>query len=293
MYDVICAGQAVLDAITRGKEPAPYRPNVYRADTIRLHVGGDAVNESIALAGMGLKVAAVCALGMDIAGNVILQALHRAGVDTSRVSRPPHLDTPIANLQVALDGSRVSVNARATRLEGFAIDPTALTGARVVSLASLFRPPLEDFASVKALIRAAKADGAILCADTKLPLREGITLAGLNDVLPMIDYMFPNEKEAAWYTGQTTLEDMAKALTDLGVGHVIVKAGPLGCHVRGDGAAFSLPAVPVGHVVDTTGAGDNFVAGFIRGILMGADLEACARAGLEQAARAITHTGGA
>ena len=292
MFDVICIGQAVLDCITRGRELTPYKPNVYRADTIRLHTGGDAVNESMALAGMGLKPAIVCALGRDIAGNLLMDALSRAGVDTSRVSRPP-IDTPVANLQVARDGSRVSVNSNATRLPGYVIDPEAVKGARVVSLASLFRPPLEDFDTIRALIRAAKASGAIVCADTKLPLARDIRLEGLMDVLPMIDCMFPNEKEAAYYTGQRTFPDMAKALTDMGVKRVVIKAGPEGCCVRGDGESFSLPAVPVENVVDTTGAGDNFVAGFIAALLNNEPLRSCAEAGLQQAARAITHTGGA
>lgn len=292
MFDVICAGQAVLDCITRGREDAPYKPNVYRADTIRLHPGGDAVNESTALAGMGLRVAAVCGVGRDIAGDILLSALSGAGVDTGRVRRMPG-DTPIANLQVSRDGSRVSVNSNATRLEGYRIDPAEIVGARVVSLASLFRPPLADLANIAALIRAARASGSIICADTKLPLREVIRLDALSDVLGMIDYLFPNEKEAEYYTGQTALPDMARALTDRGVRNVVIKAGPAGCYVRGAGVACALPAVPVANVVDTTGAGDNFVAGFIAGVLDGAPLLDCARRGLHRAAEAITHTGGA
>lgn len=292
MPDVICIGQAVLDCITRGKELKPYKPNVYRADTIRLHTGGDAVNESMALASLGVRAAVVCGLGRDAAGDLLLSALNRAGVDTSRVSRPP-IDTPIANLQVSLDGSRVSVNSNATRLEGYRVDPASARGARVVSLASLFRPPLIDYEVIRALVRAAKADGAIVCADTKLPLTGDLSLDGLSDVLPMIDYLFPNEKEAAYYTGRQTLPEMAKALCDRGIRHVIVKAGAEGCYVMGGGERFGLSAVPVENVVDTTGAGDNFVAGFIAALLKNASLRDCAEAGLRQAARAITHTGGA
>lgn len=292
MYDVISAGQAVLDCITRGRESAPYKPNVYRAESIGLHIGGDAVNESVALAGLGLNVAAVCGLGRDIAGNIIADELRRAGVHTERVRRAD-IATPIANLQVATDGSRISVNSPATRLRGFQIDPEDVKGARVVSLASLFRPPLEDFDAVAALIRSAKEAGAIVCADTKLPLTEALSLDGLADMLPLIDYMFPNEKEAAYYTGKTELPEMAKALRGRGVKNVIVKAGPEGCYALGDEGAYALPAVPVPNVVDTTGAGDNFVAGFIAGILKGGSLKDCAEMGLRQAAAAITHAGGA
>ncbi len=292
MLDVICAGQAVLDCITRGKESAPYKPNVYRAETIRLHTGGDAVNEAMALTSLGAEVAVVCGLGEDIAGNLILSELERAGVHTERVRRAA-IDTPIANLQVARDGSRMSINSNATRLEGFQIDSEALIGARVVSFASLFRPPLADFATLKALIRAAHASGAIVCADTKLPLTEALSLDGLQEVLPLIDYIFPNEKEAAYYTGETEFPAMARALTDRGIRNVVIKAGPAGCYVRGPKEAFVLPAAPVEHVVDTTGAGDNFVAGFIAGLLRGDTLRGCAEGGIRQAAAAITHTGGA
>jgi len=291
MFDVICTGQAVLDCITRGREPKPYKPNVYRADTIRLHTGGDAVNESKALAGMGLKVAIVCGLADDIPGGIILDELNRIGVDTSRVSRVLH-DTPVANILVATDGSRMSVNSGATRLAGYQIDPKDVRGTRLLSLASLFRPPLEDFETVKALIRAAKAEGAIVCADTKLPLREALSLDGLSDVLPMIDYLFPNEKEAAYYSGCSDYGDMARAFTDRGIRNVVIKTGAEGCYVRGVEGEFALPAVPVEQVVDTTGAGDNFVAGFIAAVLRGEGLKACALAGLQQAARSITHTGG-
>ncbi len=286
VFDVICAGQAVLDCITRNREATPYKPNVYRAQSIRLSPGGDAVNEALALASMGFRVATVCGLGRDLAGDIVLNALESGGVDTSRVRRMT-CDTPIANLQVAEDGSRVSINSRATLLEGFSIDPASLRGARIVSLASLFRPPLDDRDVIRALVRAAKGCGAVVCADTKLPLYGARSLDEISDILPLIDCIFPNEKEAAYYSGRTALPDMAETIADMGIRAVVIKAGPAGCYVRAGERGFALPAVPLEKVVDTTGAGDNFVAGFIRGLLMGWDVERCARSGLERAASVI------
>ena len=290
MIDVVCIGQAVLDCITRGKESSPYRPNVYRAESIRLHTGGDAVNESMALAGMGFQTAIVCGLGWDIAGNLIENELARAGVNTAGIRRIEGMDTPIANLQVAKDGSRISVNSNATRLPGYRISQEDLPEAKIVSLASIFRPPLEDFDVLKELIQTAKARNSIVCADTKLPLLGSISVEGLSDVLPLIDYIFPNEKEAAYYTGENTIPQMAHALKETGIRNVIIKAGADGCYINNADGFVHLPALPV-EVVDSTGAGDNFVAGFLSGVLRGENIIACAERGRDRAAQCISRMG--
>ena len=192
----------------------------------------------------------------------------------------------------------------------------------------------------------------------------------LADVWPLIDFIFPNEKEAAYYTGETGYAEMAAAFRRLGVRNVIIKAGPEGCFVDGEGICFSnpqaadgksgprrapsqgirkkneglesrelkeggprggrtdirdenegsslrelgkpcirggrpegmqeekteggtfhLPALPV-EVVDSTGAGDNFVAGFLSGILQGEGLRACAERGRARASACISRMGG-
>ena len=291
MLDVLCAGQAVVDCITRGKETDPYKENVYRADTIHLHTGGDAVNESMALASMGYDTAVICCLGNDLAGDLVFRELESAGIHTDRISRLS-VDTPVANLQVASDGSRISVNSHAVRLEGYQIDPALLTGAKVISFASLFRPPLEKPQIVTELIRAAKKSGAVICADTKLPVTGAVSIEEFSEILTLIDYFFPNEKEAAYYSGMKTYADMAHAFRERGIRNVIVKTGKDGCYVSGEEGEFALPAIPVEKVLDTTGAGDNFVAGFISGILEKDTLYRCAQKGTERAARVITRIGG-
>ena len=117
---VVCIGQALVDCITRGKEP--WREHVYRARSISLNTGGDALNEASLLAKMGIPVSLVCGLGEDVAGNLVYQTALERGIDVSHVSRLSKLATPIANLTVHPDGSRESCNSEATMLTGYIPD---------------------------------------------------------------------------------------------------------------------------------------------------------------------------
>ena len=288
--DVICLGQAVVDCITRAMEKAPEEKLAIRAEKIGLSTGGDAVNESFVLAQLGYKVKLVCGLGNDLAGMILRQEAQRFGVDTGRIRIIDGMDTPVANLMVAVDGSRRSVNSRATMLEKYLPQENDVKGAKIVSFASLFRAPLDQKDVIIRLLRSAYEDGAVICADTKLPTFRQLSLEDLKEVLPMISYLFPNEKEAAFYTGQTQFEEMAKVFHDYGIPNVIIKTGPDGCFVSTQEESFSLPAHQV-KVVDTTGAGDNFVAGFISGLLKGEDLRACSKRALLQAAENVQHMG--
>ena len=301
--DVLCIGQAVIDCITRGQEADKHRENVFRAERIELHIGGDSVNESIALADMGYRSAIACGVGTDLAGNLLRSELERRGVDTSRIRVMETLTTPIAQLVVHQDGGRHSINSRATMLEGYVPDPAGLglRDARIVSLASLFRAPLDRAETVRDLILAAKEAGAVISADTKLPTFREIRPEELRDVWPLVDYIFPNEKEAAYYTGidpglsaegeaEPVFMRMTEVFREYGVRNVIIKAGADGCYVNGETDAFHLPALPV-RVVDSTGAGDNFVAGFLAGVLRGESLRACAERGRARAAEAISRMG--
>ena len=287
--DVICAGQCVIDCITLGKEERPYKKDVYRADDIVLRLGGDASNEARVLAAHGYRAAVAAGIGDDLAGNLICSELSAMGIDVSRIRRCVP-STPIAGIQVSRDGSRLSVNSGATRLPGCVIPPEDLCGARVVSLASMFRPPLEDPEAVFAAVSAAKNSGALICADTKLPLLESVKLSCFFRVLPLIDYFLPNEKEAGFYSGEDDLPKMAAFFRDRGVGNVVIKAGPLGCYALGEEGGFSVPAAKV-NVVDTTGAGDSFAAGFIMGLLENASFRECTELAIKQAGIAVSRIG--
>ena len=295
---IVCIGQAVVDCITIGITYDGESRKSARAGSITLNAGGDALNESVVLSRLGWKVRTLCITGEDLAGDVIRSSLEKAGADTSGIRREASIPTVVADIIVEKDGSRRSINSRAIGLGGFHVDPDLIGSPRLVSLASLFRAPLDDPEAVLKLAEAAKRAGAILCADTKIPVYRKIALPGFSKVLSLVDYIFPNENEAAYYsgrvpTGQETerdFEEMAEAFLASGVKNVVIKAGPRGCFYKGREGSFSLPALPV-KAVDTTGAGDNFVSGFITGLLEGGDGRQACSLGLACAAISIGSVG--
>ena len=332
--EVLCIGQAVVDCITRNIQDSPDGSGRRIADSITFNAGGDAVNESIALAWMGRNAAILCSVGNDSAGKILLEKLSMSGVDTDYVEMRPGMETPVADIIVQADGSRSSISSKASLLPGYVPDLTsaikALKGAaqgdpekglKVISFASLFRAPLDDPAVIRKLIKEAHESGAIVCADTKLPTFRRTELNEIADVLPYIDYFFPNEEEAAYYTDMDEPREAVTELLSMGVRSVVVKCGAKGifagigwenpavgcgesfcatclassCSIRDSekirgGEMFALPAIPV-DAVDTTGARDHFVAGFIHALLKKMDFRMCCEMGLAAAARCIVRTG--
>lgn len=175
-------------------------------------------------------------------------------------------------------------------LTGYIPDPSVVHGASVVSLASLFRAPLDQKETVINLAREAKKAGAILCVDTKIPTFRQLTPQDISEILPLIDYLFPNENEAALFTGRQDYMEMAEALHAMGIRTVIVKAGKDGCYACSDIERFHMPALPV-KAIDSTGAGDSFVAGFIAGLLEQKSLWECCEKGTKCAAECVGHAG--
>ena len=297
--EVLCIGQAVVDCITRGVEDDPFGRGKTRAQSITLNLGGDAVNESFVLSSLGRRAGLVCAVGDDLAGRFVINEASRRGLDISGVTTVPEIATPVANMFVKLDGSRSSVTSAASLLPGYVPSAELICGgvrqgARIVSFASLFRAPLDQATIVCGLIKAAHESGAVVCADTKIPTFRKMSLEELEPVLPMIDYIFPNETEAAFLTGmseeEADYEGMAERLLAKGIGHVVIKAGENGCYGACAEEHFAIPALKV-PVVDTTGAGDNLVAGFMDALLKGLSFRECCEAGIRTAADSVQHLG--
>ena len=270
-YDLICVGVALVDSIIRGFDPKPISASGYRAASGSLNVGGEAVNEACAAARLGLKTGILCSLGEDAAGDMVVSALKRSGVDTSLILRAAEHPTPVTTMFVREDGGRQSITNGAHRYNFHPEREAArFTKARALMLGSLFRAPFDDPAIIRAVLTAAKAAGQLVFADTKLPNFHILSLEDLKDSLPLIDCITPNEDEARYYSGKEKPEDMAAVFLDRGVKTVIIKLGAQGCYLKNAEGELRLPPCPI-HAVDATGAGDNFAAGFASEILRGAE----------------------
>ena len=269
-FDLICIGTALVDSIIRGFDPEPVSAAGFRAEAASLNVGGEAVNVSMAASKLGLRTGILCHLGKDGAGDMVMGALQASGVDTSLVLRDGGHPTPVTTMFVNADGSRKSITNDAHR---YNFHPERvleeLPPARAVAVGSLFRAPFNDPEVVREVFTALKDQGIMIFADTKLPNFRRLSLNDISDVLPLIDCIFPNEDEAAYYSGRKDPEEAADVFLSYGIRNVVIKLGADGCFFKNEKERIRLSAYPI-KAVDATGAGDNFLAGFVSEILRGA-----------------------
>lgn len=269
-FDVVCIGTALLDSILQGFDPEPVSASGYLAASGTLHVGGEAVNEAVTFAKLGMKTGIFCYLGEDDAGAIIEKNLKENGVDTGLICWERDHSTPVTTMFVRDDGSRMSVTNLSHSYNFHPETRGAALNTRAISLCSLFRAPFDDPAVIHAVVSAAKDSFAsrLVFADTKIPNFHPLTLEDIKDSLPLIDYMMPNEDEGRYYTGKEEPEAMADVLLNYGVRNVIIKLGEKGCLFKNADETIRVEAFPV-KAVDSTGAGDNFIAGFASELLRG------------------------
>lgn len=279
---ILCAGQALIDCIVTesGSE------NV--ADDIALCPGGEAFNAAVTLAKLGEDAVLLAAVGKDPAGGLLRDQLTAAGVGLLTENYPGR--TPVALLTVNAGGGRKSRVSQVHRLAGFVPRFPAGLKPDWAVLGSLFRPPFLDAEAAAGFARAAKAAGAKLLADTKLPKGTQPRLEDYRNTLALLDVITPNEEEAVYYTGCSRPEQAAAVFHRFGVRTVIVKLAERGCFVSCPEGAFSCPAFSV-PVADGIGAGDCFTAGLLSALRRGFCLAAAVRFAAACAAISVTERG--
>lgn len=279
--EVLCVGAAIVDIPLRPVSKQIFDSESYPLDQIRMTIGGDAINEAAIITRLGHRVALMSLVGDDPAGHYILDFCRKNGVDASGVRVDPQVETSINIGLVAEDGERTFVtnrNGSLWKMTADHVDCGRFAGARLLSLASIFNNPLLDGKALVKIFQAAKQAGLTICADMIKP-RLGETLADVSEALSYVDYFFPNYEEACLLTGKRELEDVAAVFLDAGVKTVVIKTGKKGCFIRTRETALSVPTYNKIRAIDTIGAGDNFVSGFISGLLEGMSLEQCAQLG--------------
>lgn len=272
-YDVLCVGLALGNVVVR---PVPKQfkdGDTVQVDEIAMMCGGDAFNQASVLSALGHRTALISKVADDTAGNMVLDLMGRRQVDTSMVAMDTEMGTSSCIVMVGEDRQRNFLTYKGC-LRTFGkrdIEFGVVEQARVVSIGGLFALPGFDQEASIELFKEARRANAVTVADTKYDAFH-IGLAGIKDLLHYTDYFFPSYEEAAYLSGGSDPGEIAGFFADRGARHVGIKLGGDGCYLRTEGFSGIIPAFR-SRVLDTTGAGDNFMAGLIHGILKGWELK--------------------
>ncbi len=279
MLDVLVAGEIYTDLVLSGFPSWPRPGEESFASVYHREAGGGAAITACALARLGASAGVLAVAGHD--GNWIADRLHAMGVDTTHLTFDP--DEPTGVTVAVSDAhdraffSYLGANRRFPEM----LATADWSQARHVHLA--FPPDLDTAEEL-----LAKGDSVSLDLGWHEDwLRDPRALA----LVAHLAIFFPNEREAAAMTGEQEPRRMLEAFREAGAKTVALKLGPAGAGLLYEGEILFDPAV-IAKVVDTTGAGDCFDAGFLHAWLQRESPHACLHAGNVAGARSTEAMGG-
>ena len=228
--------------------------------------GGKGANQAIALAKLDVPTLMLGKVGKDILSDLALSSLKESGVDTAGISKSQKSSTGSASIWVNAQGQNSIViypGANGEVDEDFIIQHEKFFDDASWFLTQ-FEVPLK---SILLALKLAKKHGLKTVMDPA-PVKKFSN----NHIWELVDYLLPNEIELKELTHTENVLKAIHILKSRGVKEVIVKLGKLGAGYEDKSKLVTFPAVPVEQRVDTTGAGDCFVAGFLYGMLQQEDI---------------------
>ncbi len=295
--DVVVAGLAVVDVLGRSVQfnALPKPGGLQFLDSITLSTGGNVSNVGIDLVKLGFRVDGITRVGDDALGRFILQEYKQYRIGTAGVLVDRKAQTSATFVGVGKNGERSFLHTRGCLANFRASD--VLENLQLVKRAKIFAfgylgllPETEK--DLEVLFRTIKKEtrAKILLDTGGNPRRQPKPFASF---IRYVDYFMPSYEEAVALTGRKKPEDIVQYLFDAGAPNVVgVKLGSRGCLVASSpNVAEYVPALRVKRVVDTTGAGDAFVAGFLAAVIREFSPFAAARIGNAVASECVTAVG--
>ena len=274
--DLVVIGDLNADLILQGQDPVPEFGQVEKlVDLGLLTIGGSSGITACGAARLGLHTACIGVLGEDALGAFMRSALIARGVDVSPCWTDAGRQTGISVILTRHDGGGRAILTAPGTIDALTTEliPLDVVGrARHIHCGSYFlQPRLHD--GLATLFKQARELGLTCSLDTNWD-PTGSWDGRLHDVLRHCDIFFPNEAEALCITREKTVDAALAALKELGP-TVALKQGVSGGTVARDSRVLHAPSPPMDAVVDTTGAGDSFNAGYLYGFLNDWDAEPC------------------
>ncbi|TRZ56042.1 MAG: sugar kinase [Streptomycetaceae bacterium] len=267
MTEIVSMGVHILDVLGRYVSEIPPGQGISLIDEIRITAAGTSAGTSVDLAKLGCSVTAVGALGNDEMGNILIGILTRYGVNTKYLSRKDGVQTSGSILPIRPNGERPALHVMGSNaVFSFEDVPRDVVAkADFVHIGGFYLMPKFDGPDTVKALELAKEHGAVTTMDI-LGIKQDGMAEKILPCMPYLDYFMPNLEEAAMITGLTDPDEMCKYFLNAGAKNVVLKMGERGSLiVSSTGERIRVPAFKV-KLVDTTGCGDAWSAGFIAGL---------------------------
>jgi sugar/nucleoside kinase (ribokinase family) len=278
---LVAMGVHVLDVLARPVEAIPEGQGGELVEEIRITAAGSAGGAALTAAKLGAEVRSAGAIGTDAVGDMLLMLLERHGIDTSLLVRRDEVQTSASVLPIRPNGDRPAfhvIGANGTYGPDDVADD-ALTGATHLHLGG---PEFMGGEAAARILTRAREAGVTTSADILAPGEPGL-LDWIAPGLPQLDYLLPNDEQVLALTGASDIETGCRALVERGAGCVVATRGADGVVIVDADSLEEVPAFEI-DVVDTTGCGDAFSAGFLRGLSLDRNRSEAARLGCAAAA---------
>ena len=309
--DVLAIGNAIVDVIARTddeflKAERLIKGTMRLIDAEEAHrlyermpagvetSGGSAANTVAGLAALGLRTGFVGQVAKDQLGEVFGHDIRAQGVDFTTPPRSDGVPTARCLILVTSDAQRTmnTFLGASQYLPASALDEAQIEASAILYLEGYLWDPAEPRAAMERAIRIARNAGRKVALTLSDPFcvdrhREGFCALIETGV---IDILFANEIEIKSLAQMDALEPAVAAFSDRVPLLVVTRSERGALAIRGD-ERVDVPAEPIAEVVDTTGAGDQFAAGFLAGQAQGRSLQDSLRMGAIAAAEVIAHYG--
>lgn len=268
---VLCVGEMLVDIIVRPVERVSFQNDTCQVQEIRITNGGDANNNAVNFTKLGSQVTYLGRIGRDDMGDYVLSLGRKAGINMDHVVRSSTADQTKSLILVNAGGDRTFLQEPGTSAE-FCLedcDLSLLDDADLLQIGGAFHLPRFDGKGSAELLRAAREKGVITSMDVTSD-RTGRWKGILDPCYPYLDYFLPSIEQASMIAGTEDPRSIAEYFLERGVKNVAVKLGSRGSYFKNRETAFYAGTYSGLNIVETTGAGDAFCAGFLTGAGQGA-----------------------
>jgi len=292
MTTIVSLGIHIVDILGRHVTEIPAGQGVELLDEIRITVAGTAAGTSVDLAKLGANVIAIGAIGTDELGNFVVSTMKSYGINTENLIRKKGVQTSATMLPIRPNGERPALHVPGANGELVLDDINfdVIASADYLHLGGTSLMTKFDGQPSADVLKFAKENGVVTTFDLVAVDRPDL-MALIEPLLPYIDYFMPGFEEAQMMTKLEDRQQVIDYFLDRGVGTTVFKMGGEGSSIANlEIGEIRVPAFET-TIVDSTGCGDSYCAGFIVALSKEWSLEDAAKLGTACGAQVITGLG--